>query len=159
MSVKSTSVKSTSVKSKCSVIFSSRASRLPRRELKAFAAALQTEVARGRAFDVLIAGDAELERLNRQFRAKPYPTDVLSFPSEGIENFMGEIAISEARAATQAEELGHSKDCEIRILMLHGVLHLAGMDHEKDNGAMARAERRWRKHFSLPAGLIERAQA
>ena len=144
---------------KSSVFFSFDAGRLPRRQLREFARALQAEVTAGRAFDVLITGDAELQRLNRQFRAQPYPTDVLSFPSRDRTDFLGEIAISEARAAAQAEQLGHSMDCEIRILMLHGVLHLAGLDHEADNGEMARAERRWRKHFGLTAGLIERATA
>ncbi len=144
------------------VIFSPATGKMGRRQLREFARALQTEVAGGRAFDVLIAGDAELERLNRQFRKKPYPTDVLSFGSGKAEGFLGEIAISEGRAAAQALEHGHSKDCEIRILMLHGVLHLTGMDHDSDAGGdntMARAERRWRKHFGLPAGLIERAYA
>lgn len=144
---------------KSSVIFSFESGRLPRRQLREFARALQAEVTAGRAFDVLITGDAELQRLNRQFRSQPYPTDVLSFPSQDRADFLGEIAISEARAAAQAEQLGHSIGCEIRILMLHGVLHLAGLDHEADNGEMARAERRWRKHFGLTAGLIERASA
>jgi probable rRNA maturation factor len=144
---------------KSTVIFSFEAGRLARRPLKEFARALQVEVTGGRTFDVLITGDAELERLNREFRSKRYPTDVLSFPAADAADFLGEIAISEARAAAQAEELGHSKECEIRILMLHGVLHLAGMDHETDQGEMARAERRWRKHFGLAAGLIERASA
>ena len=58
---------------------------------------------------------------------------------------LGEMAISVERAAEQAAEFGHPFSEEIKILMLHGVLHLLGMDHEKDRGAMARAEKRWRK--------------
>jgi len=102
----------------------------------------------------LVTTDAELRRLNKQFRRKDYATDVLSFP--GSE---GEIAISFDRAAAQAAEMGHSVDDELRILMLHGLLHLSGMDHETDAGEMAKAEVRWRKKFGLPVGLIERARA
>ena len=71
---------------------------------------------------------------------------------------IGEIAISIDRAAAQAKECGHSLADELRILMLHGALHLAGMDHESDSGEMARAEGRWRKKLGLPDGLIERAE-
>lgn len=112
-------------------------------------------VARGREIACLITGDEELRRLNRQFRGADYPTDVLSFPSEAG----GEIAISLDRAAAQAAEHGHSMDEEIRILMLHGTLHLTGMDHETDAGEMARAEARWRKRLGLPCGLLERVHA
>jgi probable rRNA maturation factor len=71
---------------------------------------------------------------------------------------LGEIAISIDRAAAQAAEHGHSLDDELQILMLHGVLHLAGFDHERDSGEMRRAETRWRKRLGLPTGLIERAR-
>jgi probable rRNA maturation factor len=108
-------------------------------------------VARGRDITCLISTDAELRRLNRQFRGKNYATDVLSFPP-------AEMAISLDRAAAQAKELGHSLDEELRILMLHGLLHLCGMDHETDAGQMRRTETRWRKKLGLPSGLIERAQ-
>jgi probable rRNA maturation factor len=90
------------------------------------------------------------------FLGKSYPTDVLSFPS-GEREALGEIAISVQRAGEQADEYGHELNDEIRILMLHGVLHLMGMDHENDRGAMARAEKRWRTEFGLPSGLIERS--
>jgi probable rRNA maturation factor len=70
---------------------------------------------------------------------------------------LGEIAISIDRAATQAKECGHSIADELRILMLHGALHLAGFDHETDSGEMGRAEARWRTRLGLPSGLIERA--
>ena len=124
------------------------------RALLIYARKLQREVARGRPFDCLIAGDAELRRLNARFRCQDHPTDVLSFPS-GARGPLGDIAISMARARAQARGLGHSTETEIRILMLHGLLHLLGMDHET-GPAMARAEKRWRKRLGLPSGLIER---
>jgi probable rRNA maturation factor len=126
--------------------------------LQRYARKLASEVARGRRFDCLITGDAELRKLNRQFRGKDYATDVLSFPALDGEG-LGDIAISLARARAQAREFGHTTEQEIRILMLHGVLHLAGMDHETDRGAMARAEKRWRTRLRLPNGLIERVRA
>jgi probable rRNA maturation factor len=97
-----------------------------------------------------------MRSLNARFRGKDAATDVLSFPS-GEKNPIGDIAISLGRARAQARECGHSTEEEICILLLHGVLHLLGMDHETDNGAMARAELRWRRKLDLPAGLIERA--
>ncbi len=71
---------------------------------------------------------------------------------------MGDIAISYARARVQARRFGHAPEDELRILMLHGVLHLVGLDHETDSGKMARAERRWRVRLGLPNGLIERTE-
>jgi probable rRNA maturation factor len=72
---------------------------------------------------------------------------------------LGELAISVERADAQANSFGHSRVDEIRVLMLHGLLHLAGMDHETDRGAMSRAEKKWRSYFALPATLISRANA
>lgn len=132
---------------------------LPRRDLGEFARTLQEEVAGGRPFCCLIAGDEELRRLNRQFRRKDHATDVLSFPSERGAVSIGEIAISLDRAREQAAEFGHDVAAEVRILMLHGILHLLGMDHERDNGAMARMEKRWRKRLGLPSALTERVRA
>jgi len=109
-----------------------------------------------RAATCLIASDVELRELNRRFRGKDYATDVLSFPATG--GAPGEIVVSLDRARVQASEHGHSVEQELRILMLHGALHLAGMDHEKDSGEMARAEARWRRRLGLPAGLVERSQ-
>ncbi len=131
---------------------------LTRRALRAFGARLEAQVTAGRRFTCLLADDAELQRLNRQFLERDYPTDVLSFPSPGPDGFLGEIAISLDRAAEQARERGHSIENEVEILLLHGVLHLLGMDHEKDRGRMARAERRHRQELGLPVGLIERAR-
>ncbi|HTS75488.1 MAG TPA: rRNA maturation RNase YbeY [Bryobacteraceae bacterium] len=137
------------------LLFRHRSGALRKRELRRFFAGMTARVAPRRQIVCLITDDQELRRLNRNFRAANYPTDVLSFPSERG----GEIAISVDRAREQAAEHGHSVDEEIRILMLHGALHLAGMDHETDHGAMRRAEIRWRKRLGLPRGLIERAHA
>jgi probable rRNA maturation factor len=137
---------------------SSRTSRrVDRKELRGFLAELTRRVARGRTITCLIANDAEVRRLNRFFRGKNHATDVLSFPPANPKELAGDIAISIDRARIQAAERGHSLADELRILMLHGALHLAGMDHESDSGEMARAERRWRKNLGLPDGLIERA--
>ena len=133
--------------------------RVTQKSLREFAAELETRLARKRPFTILIAGDAELARLNKQFRGKRQATDVLSFPSGNAKGFLGEIAISADRAAKQAAEFGHGLDGELRILMLHGVLHLLGHDHESDHGEMARVEARWRKAFGLPLSLTERAEA
>lgn len=131
--------------------------RIRRGELREFLATIATGVTRGRAITCLITTDSELRRLNKRFRGKNAATDVLSFPSGGANGFAGDLAISADRAKMQAAEHGHSLEDELRILMLHGALHLAGMDHETDSGEMARAEARWRKRLGLPGGLIERA--
>ena len=141
-----------------SVTFRRAPATLRRAAIARFARKLQTEVGKGRPFSVLITGDAELQRLNRDFRGKDYPTDVLSFPS-GTEE-LGDIAISLGRARAQAREFHHALEEEVRILMrCTDVLHLLGHDHETDTGQMARAEKRWRAKLGLPSGLIERVQA
>jgi len=119
-----------------------------RRPLRDFWKDLTCRVQAGRT--CLIASDRELRELNRRFRGKNHATDVLSFPPD-------EIVISLDRALTQAAECGHSVEDELKILMLHGVLHLAGMDHETDSGQMARAESKWRRKLGLPLGLVERS--
>jgi probable rRNA maturation factor len=134
------------------VIFRHRSSGVDKRDLRRFLKDLAQEILPGRDVTCLIASDAELRELNQQFRGKDYAPDVLTFPPE-------DVAISFDRAAAQAAELGHTVDDELRILMLHGLLHLSGMNHETDKGAMKRAETRWRKRLSLPSGLIERARA
>lgn len=138
------------------VLFQCGAARLDRAALRAFAAQLQAELAGGRGFDTLITRDAELQRLNREFLHHDCATDVLSFPSGGHEGRLGEMAISVDRAREQAANYGHDVNTELRVLMLHGVLHLLGMDHECDRGRMRRTERRWRGKLGLPSGLIER---
>lgn len=132
---------------------------LARRNARDFAKRLESEVAGGRGFCCLITNDEELRRLNRQFRKKDYATDVLSFPASEPDGVLGEIAISFERAKQQAAEHHHAVGDEIGVLMLHGVLHLLGMDHETDRGQMARTERKWRARLRLPVGLIERATA
>ena len=140
--------------------------RVTQSSLREFASILEKRVAKGRAFDCLITGDAELRRLNKQFLRKSYPADVLSFPgpAKGAPTVkvrsavpLGELAISADRALSQAREHNHPLADELKILMLHGVLHLIGLDHETDHGEMALAETRWRKAFALPNGLIERS--
>jgi probable rRNA maturation factor len=135
-----------------SVIFQHPSPKVRRTELRQFLKDLAREILPEQGVTCLIASDTELSALNRKFRGKSYATDVLSFPPD-------DIAISFDRAATQAAELGHSVEDELRILMLHGLLHLGGMDHETDGGAMKRTEARWRKKLGLPAGLIERVTA
>lgn len=133
---------------------------LSRRGMRNFAKQLREEVTGDRPFCCLVTSDEELWRLNKQFRKKDYATDVLSFRgTEGEGGPLGELAISWDRAKAQAAEYGHTAEDEMRILMLHGVLHLTGMDHEKDRGKMARSEVRWRKRLNLPAGLIERVRS
>lgn len=121
--------------------------------LECFAEQLRDRVARGRTFHCRITNDAALQALNKQFLGKDYPTDVLSFPSER------DIAISLDRAKAQAKEWKHTTEDEIRILLLHGVLHLEGMDHEADEGQMKRAEQSWRRKLGLPNTLVARALA
>ena len=127
--------------------------------LKRFVRALSRRVAGRRAFTCLITNDRELQRLNRQFLCHDYPTDVLSFPSADENDGLGEIAISVERAGAQARECGHDRVYEICILMLHGLLHLTGMDHARDHGEMGRAEEEWRAEFGLPVALIGRSLA
>ncbi|MGA2981729.1 MAG: rRNA maturation RNase YbeY [Terriglobales bacterium] len=109
--------------------------------------------------NVLLTSSVEMKSLNRRFRGKDKPTDVLSFPAEpdAQEQFAGEIAISAEMATKNAHELGHSPAQEVKILVLHGVLHLRGYDHECDNGQMARREKQLRAKLHLPLGLIERS--
>jgi len=106
--------------------------------------------------DVLVASNADLRRLNRRFRGKDKPTDVLSFPSDR-DGFAGDLAVSAAIARANARRLGHSTADELKVLILHGVLHLAGYDHETDRGEMARTEERLRRRLGLPQTLIARA--
>jgi probable rRNA maturation factor len=133
--------------------------RADRTAITQFSDTLRKRVTKGRHFACLITTDAELKDLNRTWRGKNYPTDVLSFPIDGEAAYAGDVAISWQRAREQAREFGHSIETEIQVLMLHGVLHLMGMDHETDDGRMSRTETRWRRALGLPAGLIERAHA
>jgi len=140
-----------------SFLFRHSSRRVQRRPLRDFFADAAGRILPGQGAACLISDDGELRDLNRRFLRKDYPTDVLSFPGTPFPGTPGEIAISLDRAVAQAAEFGHSVDEELRILMIHGLLHLAGMDHESDGGEMSRAEVRWRKRFHLPPGLVERA--
>ena len=111
--------------------------------------------ARG-AMTVAIVSDARVRALNRQYRKKDTPTDVLSFPARE-RGFLGDVVIASGVAARQARHAGHSLAIEVRVLALHGLLHLLGYDHERDDGRMARLERRLRKRGGLREGLTERA--
>lgn len=116
---------------------------------------------------VCLVTDGEIARLNREYRGKPGPTDVLSFPAGGSSKsngvaggedtrdepdaafHLGDIAISPAAARRNARSLGRNVQEELRVLILHGVLHLAGYDHETDQGQMERYERRLRRRLGI----------
>jgi probable rRNA maturation factor len=108
---------------------------------------------------VLVTTNRALRVLNQRFRDRDQPTDVLSFPAETsiALDFAGDLAISAEIAARNARRLGHAPAEEIKILALHGILHLAGYDHENDRGEMARLEEKLRRKLRLPVALIERA--
>ncbi|CAN5567389.1 hypothetical protein BH10ACI4_BH10ACI4_14420 [soil metagenome] len=108
--------------------------------------------------EVLISSDAELKRLNRAYRGKNKATDVLSFPAppEIADQHAGDLAISIDTAARQANTFGHSLEIEIKVLLLHGLLHLSGEDHEVDDGEMAALESDLRTRLKLPVSLIDR---
>ena len=119
--------------------------RLPTRLTSAYSAPVEVSV--------VLLNDAQMRRYNLQFRKKDYPTDVLSFPVNELQDeilrdrkrqifYLGDILISMERAASQAREKNHSPQKEFKILLLHGMLHLLGYDHEVDNGQMERLERR-----------------
>jgi len=138
--------------------------------------AVAPATARG-TVSVAVIPDARVRALNRAYRHKDYATDVLSFPADadawppGAANgsvqagpglgrrsvpHLGDIVIARGVARRQAKAAGHAEASELRVLALHGLLHLLGYDHEQDNGEMARAERRLRKKGGLREGLIER---
>jgi probable rRNA maturation factor len=108
---------------------------------------------------VMVTNSREMRSLNAQFRGKKKATDVLSFPSALDDGFAGDIAVSLEIAARNARLLEHSLAEEVQILVLHGILHLAGYDHEDDEGEMAERERQLRRRFKLPTGLIEREES
>ncbi|MHB2008081.1 MAG: rRNA maturation RNase YbeY [Acidobacteriaceae bacterium] len=125
---------------------------------------------------VLLASDSAIKRLNRKFRGKNRATDVLSFPAlempaqkssssqraysrSNHPDVAGDLAISLDAAARQATQFGHPLTMELKILMLHGLLHLAGYDHERDAGEMASREEQLRRRFRLPSALIARSMA
>ena len=110
--------------------------------------------ARG-ALTVAVAPDRRVQALNCRYRGNDRPTDVLSFPAEEP-GCLGDIVIAAGVARRQAREAGHPVTTEVRVLALHGLLHLLGYDHERDAGRMARVESRLRRLGGLREGLIER---
>jgi probable rRNA maturation factor len=136
--------------------------RLPSpRTLAQFLKRAQAAVGLREQVAVLLTSDRALRDLNRRFRGKNKPTDVISFPStnpaSGPEKMAGDLAISVETARRQAAEQGHALTCELKVLILHGLLHLAGHDHETDAGEMQRREQSLRAKLELPLGLIERS--
>jgi probable rRNA maturation factor len=131
------------------IVSRQRARRVPAAALEAFArrVARQAPPTRATEVSIVLAGDARLRRLNRVFRGKDRTTDVLSFPS-GVTQLpdgtrpLGEIVISVAQAERQAGAAGHSLAAELRLLVIHGYLHLLGYDHEVDDGTMMRLQTR-----------------
>jgi probable rRNA maturation factor len=135
---------------------------------------------------VALVSDARMRALNYRYRGKDYATDVLSFPAGGPRRstgggpkrsalragavarrtsirkpppirHLGDFVIASGVARRQARQAGHAEMAELRLLALHGLLHLLGYDHERDSGQMARLERKLRRLGGLPEGLIERA--
>ena len=115
---------------------------------------------------VALVSDARMRVLNRRYRRKDRLTDVLSFPvgrigRKGVQPgqpFLGDIVIARGVAERQARDAGHHYAAELRVLALHGLLHLLGYDHEHDDGAMRRVEARLRRRGGLREGLIERTR-
>jgi probable rRNA maturation factor len=113
---------------------------------------------------IALVSDRRVRALNRVYRRKDVATDVLSFPADAVDSlrpragarFLGDIVIARGVARRQARAAGHPTDVELRVLALHGLLHLIGYDHERDNGRMHRVETRLRRKGGLVEGLIER---
>jgi len=143
------------------VIFQKRVADLKSSALDRFVARARRVAGLKGIVNILLTSSAEMKSLNRRFRGKDKPTDVLSFPAnpDARKQFAGEIAISAEIATKNALSLGHSPADEVKILVLHGVLHLRGYDHECDNGQMARREKQLRAKLHLPLGLMERADS
>ena len=118
-------------------------------EVAAFVELLEHKLTRGREIALCVVSDAAIRRFNRRYRHKDTATDVLSFPPT-------DLLVSAETARRQARRLGHSLEAELKILALHGALHLIGHDHERDGGRMARLERGWRRRLGLPPVLTER---
>lgn len=147
------------------VILQKKVERLSEAALARFALRVRRAAGLRGTVNVLVTSSAAVRSLNRQFRGKNKATDVLSFPalppsgqSRKQSILAGEVAISADIAVQNALRLGHSPAQEIKVLTLHGILHLAGFDHERDNGEMAKKEAKLRRALRLPAALIERTQ-
>ena len=141
------------------IIFKRSVDGLSERRLEEFLLTVSSAIRLKGAVNVLVTDNREIRSLNARFKGKDYATDVLSFPAPGFaRGFAGDIVISADVAARNAKSLGHSTADEIKVLALHGILHLAGYDHDRDRGQMAARERRLRSRLLLPGGLIERSR-
>lgn len=138
------------------IISNQRKMQLNLEVFRSFASKIAVEIAdtEGRDFTVAFISDTRMKQLNRDFRGKNKTTDVLSFPSEPDEfdldpASLGDIAISVEQAQKQALENGLDLETEIKQLILHGVLHLCGYDHETDNGEMNARELELRETLGI----------
>jgi probable rRNA maturation factor len=159
------------------VVADERGRRLRANGLAAWLRRVAPAAARG-TIGIALVSDARMRALNRTYRRKDYATDVLSFAAFAYpprarapagqaiarqpsalrrQRFLGEVIIARGVARRQAREAGHTERDELRLLALHGLLHLLGYDHERDNGRMRRVEARLRRKGGLRRGLIERA--
>jgi probable rRNA maturation factor len=113
-----------------------------------------------REIELVVCDNDTIRKLNREYRSKDYPTDVLSFPLEGAFNTLplGSIVISSEKIQQRAKELGHTPQEESILLFIHGLLHLLGHDHEKDSGEMRALEERLIRSLDLPESLIVRTE-
>jgi probable rRNA maturation factor len=144
------------------IILEKKVAGLSAKSLEHFTLRARRAVGLSGKVNILLTSSAAMRALNFRFREKNKTTDVLSFPSEAHFNetdkraLAGEIAISADIARANAAGLRHSAALEVKVLALHGILHLAGFDHERDNGQMARKEANLRRRLGLPLSLTER---
>ncbi len=142
----------------------SRRDLIRKRELHRFVSSALSRLRLDGSISILLTDDVRIRQLNREFRHKDKATDVLSFPAADLgmedapahDRHIGDLAISLETASRQALAFAHPLELEVKILLLHGLLHLAGFDHESDTGQMARKENRLRKELELPSSLIQR---
>jgi len=146
------------------IILEKKVAGLSAKSLERFTLRARRAVGLSGRVNILLTSSEAMRALNFRFREKNKTTDVLSFPSQihfnGTDKrgFAGEIAICADIARENAAGLGHSAALEVKVLALHGILHLAGLDHERDNGEMARKEASLRRKLGLPSSLTERCQ-
>jgi probable rRNA maturation factor len=147
------------------VILQTEVAGLSKRALERFVLRARRAMGLRGQVNVLVTSSAAVRSLNLRFRKKNKTTDVLSFPSTSVLSksgkelkLAGDVAISADIARENSVRLGHSAAQEIKILALHAIVHLAGFDHERDNGEMARKEAKLRRRLGLPAALMERVQ-
>jgi probable rRNA maturation factor len=143
------------------IIFRKRLAGVSSSTLERFVLQARRLVGMRETVSIVISASHELRLLNRRFRGLDKPTDVLSFPAgvaapRGRFRSAGDVVISADIARDNAKRFGHSAAVEVKILILHGILHLAGFDHERDRGEMARRESQLRRKLNLETGLIER---